>query len=131
MIKDAAIAQQDIAQYYDSLNVLSLARWCIEHGLPAQMAAATVRQQLLAPIRLSSQTASIGIRNRSFGGLTGSRVAGALGCIPVERVILEKQAIWNIIGFDIGRTFSLTVAVYAGNIFSAFTTTFNATKILD
>ena len=52
--------------------------------MPAPLAAAAARQQLLPRVSLRVGDVSAELGKRSRGSLTGSRVAGALGRIFVE-----------------------------------------------
>ena len=69
------------------MNLLKALRWLLQqnpsHRVQA-LAGAALRWQMLPSIRLDFAIASCTIASRSFGGLTGSRVAGALGRIPVR-----------------------------------------------
>ena len=42
------------------------------------------------------------VQNRSRGGLTGSRVAGGFGRVPVETVLAERAHAWRQWGFGLG-----------------------------
>ena len=67
---------------------------------------------------------------RTRGGLTGSRVAGALGRVPVEDVISHRAQQWSMWGF---RTDSkvLTVASFVDKIYAVSNSLLGATRILD
>ena len=54
--------------------------------LPAGLAAALMRHQVCPIVVLRAKAAGATIVNRSSGGLTGSRIAGLLGRVPVEAV---------------------------------------------
>ena len=67
------------------------------------------------------------VANRSIGGLTGSRVAGALGRVPVEDMFVQKQRYWKQWGF--GR--AIAAASFVDNIFVAGRSSTAAACILD
>ena len=77
-------------------------------------------------ICLSSATKTCVVPNRCVGGLTGSRVAGACGRIPVEQTIADRHSIWNKWAFA-GR---ITMSVYIDNLYSAASSAHGATTII-
>ena len=79
----AAIAQEDIEKYYDSLRLLRVARWLQRNGATSATCAAMLRHQMLPQVTLAIGGIEVSFSNRSVGSLTGSRVAGALGRVPV------------------------------------------------
>ena len=62
--------------------------------------------------------------------LTGSRVAGALGRIPVEATISDRALHWRQHGFQ-AETTVLTVCAYIDNVFSVGRTLHGAISILE
>ena len=70
------------------------------------------------------------IQNRSAGGLTGSRVAGALGRIPVESMIAARHQHWKPWGFSLENGIFLTLSVYVDNLFSCSSSMAGAIHIL-
>lgn len=77
-----AVAQYDIATYYDTIWVMMVVR---DAGAGAPLMAVVVRHQLWVSVSLSvgfDQYADI--PQTISGALTGSRVAGQLGHWPVE-----------------------------------------------
>ena len=79
--------------------------------------AAVVRHQLFTTVYISLPHTEFlaKVSNRSVGGLTGSRVAGALGRVPVEDMFVKRQEHWKRWGF--GRVIS--AASFVDNIFAA------------
>eukprot|EP00959_Pyramimonas_sp_CCMP1952_P334685 7008680-Pyramimonas_sp.AAC.1 len=73
---------------------------------------------MLPVVQLGLGSLSIPIPQRSRGSLTGSRVAGAMGRVPVESTIRERHQVWPRHGFQAAGC-RLTVATYVDNIFSA------------
>ena len=55
--------------------------------MPRELAAAAARHQLLPKVSLRVGDIDADLGKRSRGSLTGSRVAGALGRIPVEAML--------------------------------------------
>jgi hypothetical protein len=82
----AGAAQCDIKGYYVNLSVLRIVLFLETRGLPRALAAAVVRQQMLPELFLSVGGFAEAVGHRSSGCLTGSRVAGALGRVPVEEI---------------------------------------------
>ena len=70
------------------------------------------------------------MRNRSSGTLTGSRVAGMLGRVPVESIIVERHHHWRQWGY-LADTCTLTVSTYVDNLFSASRSLHGAIAILE
>ena len=79
-----ALSQGDIGQFYDNLPVLAIAQWLAERGAPDQLLEAVIQIQLCTRlfVIVGEAAAEIGVRVK--GGLTGSRLAGALARIPAE-----------------------------------------------
>ena len=125
-----AIAQEDIEKFYDSISLLRVARWLVNNGAPHALAACVLRQQLLPQVVLNAGGVAVPIRNRSTGSLTGSRVAGAMGRVPVESTIRDRHFAWKRHGFKAG-THTLTVATYVDNIYSAGASLHDAIAILE
>ena len=92
---NAAVAQCDIEKYYDSLTVLRIIRWLISKGVPHSHAACLLRHQMCPRVILRCGSAEVCIPNRTAGGLTGSRIAGLLGRVPVESIISERVGAWR------------------------------------
>ena len=79
-----ALAQADVEKHYDTVNVFLVASWLLRQGADASQVAACVRHQLLTSLEIRISTVHIVLTRRCLGTLTGSRLAGALGRIPVE-----------------------------------------------
>ena len=91
----AACVQCDIQQFYDSLPLVRIFDWLVAQGLPVVLAAALMRHQVCPLVILQAKAAATTLVNRSCGGLTGSRVAGLLGRVPVEAVFCARAAAWR------------------------------------
>ena len=78
-------------------------------------------------LSVGAQTARV--EGRSSGSLTGSRVAGALGRIPVMSVLDKRAPLWANCGFQAAS--ALTVATYVDNIYSVSGSVLGAVDILE
>ena len=78
-----ALSQCDVLSYYDSVDVVDTLRWMVARGLDLPTAAAAARSQLLPRLVLKCGEAVVEMPPRSRGALTGSRVAGQCGRVPV------------------------------------------------
>jgi hypothetical protein len=125
-----AVAQQDIASYYDSIRLLRVARWLVANGAPMSLAASALRHQMLPQVSLSVGGLTIPMNNRSRGSITGSRVAGALGRVLVESTLRDRHTAWRSSGFSTADR-TLVVAGYVDNIYSAGRSLGHAINILD
>ena len=118
-----AIAQADIRQYYDSLDVPALAWWLHLEGLNIAWTSAIVRLQMVPAINLRTgeETACV--------TLTGSRVAGALGRIPVLQVLEQRAPLWEAVGYQTDS--ALTVATFVDNLYAVLSNILNAVDIME
>ena len=123
-----AVAQSDIRQFYDSVNLLRIFRYLVSKGLPKSLAAACMRHQLLPQINVKFGAYSTCVGNRSVGCLTGSRLAGMAARVPVEHVCVERANIWSEWGFTTPHGV-LTVSTYVDNLFAAGKSCYYACKI--
>ena len=96
---NAAVAQRDIEKYYDSLPVLLLVQWLVDRGLSINLALCLLRHQLCPLVTISVGSSQVAISGRTIGGLTGSRVAGLLGRIPVEDIMFQRCGVWRKWGY--------------------------------
>ena len=125
-----AIAQADVLQHYDTLALLRIARWLIAQGCPQSLAVAALRHQLCPKVRLSWNGFHADILDRTIGGITGSRVAGQLGRIPVLASLRKISAellklCWTYDGMR------LVASTFVDNTFFLGSTVFRATKMAD
>ena len=126
----AACAQSDIEKFYDSLPVLRIVRWLVSRGMSAGLAACILRHQMCPRILLSCGKATARIGKRSIGGLTGSRVAGFLGRVPVEAIASERSVHWKRWGFHFAQH-TLCLSTWVDNIFSVSDSLSGAIRILE
>ena len=66
--------------------MLRIVVFLVSRGLDEDLAAAVVRVQMLPQVFLKVAAGTCVVGDRSRGGLTGSRLAGAIGRVPVEAV---------------------------------------------
>ena len=112
-----AIAQCDVQAHYDTVSGLKITNWLNNKGADRAVTTTALRMQLVCKVSLQSGAMNIVIGNRSNGSLTGSRVAGAWGRVPVETTIAKRNNDWKRQGWQTtGET--LTVATYVDNLFA-------------
>ena len=111
-----ALVQEDVAGHFDTLAMPLIMQWLIKHHVDAALIGAAMRAQMLPEVITRCQAAECSISGRSTGGLTGSRVAGALARIPIEQTISDLAASARSQGFLAGST-RLTYASYVDNVF--------------
>jgi hypothetical protein len=124
------VAQQDIEKYYDSIHLLLVSRWLLRTGAPRTIVACALRQQMMPQVVLKIGEVKVKMPNRASGSLTGSRVAGALGRVPVESIIQDRHAEWQRHGYN-ASTCTLTVCTDVDNIYSASRSLEGALTILE
>ena len=84
------IGQMDIAAYYDNLPLIKLPRWLTLNINIATPAATALRLPAFPQISLATSTTTTQFKHRTRGGITGTRVAGQLGRIPVETTLRDN-----------------------------------------
>ena len=114
----AAIAQADIATYFDMLPVFRIVMWLCLRGVERSLLAAIIRHQLCTLLKICRGAESVVVGRRSRGGLTGSNVALALSRIPVESAFLELLPACRLKGFLAGST-RLVFGSWVDNIYTA------------
>ena len=125
-----AIAQEDDQQHYDTISCIRIFRWLIAQGCPSSVAAACLRHQVLPPILLNMSGFTSVVINRCSGGLTGSRVAGQLGRIPVQATLRQNlddflKLAWFYEGV------ALAAATFVDNVYFMSTSVGKATQMAD
>ena len=111
-----AIVQEDVRSHYDTLSMPLILQWMKRHKFDPALIGAALRCQMMPEVVLQCQGAETSILGRATGGLTGSRVAGALARIPIEQTLCDVNAIAGNQGFAAG-TLRLTFASYVDNLF--------------
>ena len=89
------LAQGDVQSYYDCLDVILCVRWLLEQpseDVDPAVAIACLRWQLLPKVAVDAAIFTFDVGQRTGGAITGSRVAGALGRIPVEESLRHEEA---------------------------------------
>lgn len=102
----------------------------IDHGLPASVAAACLRQQLLSHVDILIGVSKVVIPSRTIGSLTGSRLAGLASRVPVQHLCCSRQRYWGRFGFRTPNGV-LTMSTYVDNLFAAGKNTSSVSVILD
>ena len=74
-----AIAQADVAAFYDRISPMRVAVWLREKGCPAWLVAAIVMLQLNCTVVFKVGECERALRQMCSGSLTGSSVAGVCG----------------------------------------------------
>ena len=125
-----AIAQEDVKQHYDTIHLVRIYNWLVSQGMSSVLAATFLRHQLLPSIQIFIFGSKATIRNRCRGGLTGSRLAGQLGRIPVRATIdmllpSFRKFAWSHEGV------TLAVASFVDNLFFVAPTAWKATRMGD
>ena len=128
---EAAIAQEDIRTFYDTMRTLWIARWAGDNCMSPPAAACLLRFQMLPRAVLHIGSREVPVLGRCVGGLTGSRVAGAMGRIPVEDTMALRRLHWLKWAYHLDDGTSLMVCTYVDNLFSCSTSVQGAINILE
>lgn len=113
-----ALRRQTSGACYDTLDYVLLARELRVAGVAAPLVAAALRLQCFCAVEITVAGEHAAPLHRcTLGGLTGSRVAGAIDRCPLERAV---QALMPVVG-PLGWRRSddmppLAVAVYLDNV---------------
>lgn len=83
-----AIAPADIRQFYDHISPVLCGAWLVDKGCCPQRVGAAVHHQLMPRVEVAIASSRAEVGDRARGALTGSRVAGALGCVAIRGVML-------------------------------------------
>lgn len=111
-------AQQDIQAFYDTIDVARCAAYLQAAGAPQGLAGSVLRHQMRPQmwLTLAGRADQLELPPKGSGAIMGSRVAGALGRIPVEHMLMQLAPSWRTRGVQItGAT--LTMAVYVDKLF--------------
>ena len=130
-LSEAAVAQADIETFYDSLPIRKICLELIDTGLDPAVAAAAFRHQMMPRVELSSNNFKVASFNfRTIGGLTGSRVAGALARYPVESTMQALEPALRRWQFQAAHV-QIMLAAYIDNMYAFSSSVFGATAILE
>ena len=124
-----AVAQADIRTYYDRIPMVRIAYFLLHAGVSPLLVGAILRHQLLPSVELGEAGMAARINVRSKGGLTGSRVAGACGRIPVEDTLKMLDRECSHLGFRVGSGV-LTVSSYIDNLYAVSDSLFGAISLM-
>ena len=114
----AAVAQGDIATYFDKLPLIQIFLYLRRRSVDARLLCAILRLQLLIKFRLSRHGEHFEINMRSSGGITGSTLALTLARIPVESVFRDLYDECWPLGFEIDNR-RLVFGSWVDNIYCA------------
>jgi hypothetical protein len=125
-----AIADCDLQKFYDMLDPLIFHRWAISHGMDIGLATSVLRFVALPTISLTSGGAQVSVVARTRGFFTGSRVAGAVGRIPLHDSIDVAYEEIASLGLQVGSA-TLVTTVWIDNLTSISSDANSAVKILE
>jgi hypothetical protein len=112
-----AIADCDVAQYYDTLCPIRLVQWLARHGYDPVYIGAVIRLLTLPSTSLRTDGCVVPLKPRTLEVFTGSRLANALGRILFLDTIRENYAaiIPNVFATPVG---GLLVSCWVDNLTS-------------
>jgi len=125
-----SVATCDIRRYYDSIPLLCIARHLLQKGCHPALVVASVRTQLLPSISLALLGVTSLVHSRTSGCLTGSRVAGQIGHLPVLETVDTCSEVWKQKGFKHG-AHSVYLCTWIDNVYSFSNSLHKAIDILD
>ena len=114
---EGAIAQVDVATYYDDLPVLRILKWLEARGVCLTLLTTVCRYQLFVPILVCMGTHSCRIGKRSSGGMTGSVLAVLLSRIPIDSTFAELQSSLDTCGFRVDSGVRLLASAWVDNLY--------------
>ena len=88
-----AVAQADIRAFYDRVDVTLIVKWLIWKRCPPWLRCAVLVLQMCSGIEFAHLDASLRLRPRARGTLTGSRVAGVCGQLVVRDVLAQVEKV--------------------------------------
>lgn len=125
-----AVGQCDLEKYYDSIPCLRVLHWAVAHGLSPIDAACMLRHQMLCTVVLRCTLGEAVIEKRASGALTGLRLAGQMGRIPVEEALLQCLSNNRRRGFRLQHSPPLCYASLVDNLVSFSTGAMGAARML-
>ena len=120
----------DIEKFYDSIRLCLIAGWLLSNGCAVALVGAVSRHQLLPSLNMQMGNVSFVLQGRSKATLTGSRLAGTCGRIPVEATVLKLFPQLAPLGFPVASG-SLTIATFVDNLFAFSISSADAVRQLD
>ena len=97
----SAFGQIDSLQNYNNLDVHVICAWLCEKGALEDLIAGVIAFQMFSQVSLSLCGQKLHIENRTSGALTGTRVAGQLGRVPVEASMIAVHSLLSHRGMPI------------------------------
>ena len=126
----SAIAQLDVRQHYDTLATVRIYEWLVSNGCDAALAAAAFRHQMCPQVFVALGCHHAAVGKRSKGGLTGSRVAGVLGRVPVLASLKDNILDMKRLAFH-RESVCLVACTFVDNIFVVGRSSWAACAIAD
>jgi hypothetical protein len=124
----ACIAQGDVKAYFDSLPMVRNARWLLAHSVPSSLVGALLRHHLFTKLQLQALHGMVEIKHRCRGGLTGSTVALTLSQIPIKDAVQSLYKQLQILGFEVSKDLTISVATWVDNLSYFASSMENATE---
>jgi len=127
----AAVAQGDIATFFDRILPGRLVKYLLSIGVPLSHAVAIVKIHVLPQIRLKVGASSITISRRTCGLNTGTLTAALLSRCPVQHMACARSHVWEQWGFPTSDGSSLALSTWADNLVSFSESAVSACAIID
>ena len=121
-------AQADVRQHYDTLSMIRIYRWLLRKGCDRALASCALRLQLAPCVFITLGSFSSRVSSRCIGGLTGSRVAGQLGRIPVLESLFKRMDELEHLSWS-HDSVCLIAATFVDNTFFVGKSVFKATQM--
>ena len=123
-----AAAESDIRSFYDELALVRLLSWWRDQHAPFELFWPALRLQILPKITLTSGAAAARILPRVCGVQTGTRVANAMGRIPLLSVLRKTIDHLRPLGYPV-QDGMLLVATWVDNIITVAKSSNNAVSL--
>ena len=127
----AAIAQGDIATFFDRILPGRLVMYLISIGIPLCYAVAIVKIHLLPQLRLKVGASTVTILRRTCGLNTGTLTAALLSRCPVQHMACARSHVWEQWGFPTSDGSSVALSTWADNLVSFSESAVTACAIID
>ena len=108
--------------------MLLIAEWFLIQGIDIRVISLAIRHQIFSSVLILCDGAKVvpKISFRGVGGLTGSRIAGALARLPILDLVHAHHSKWMKLGFQR----SISIAAWIDNLYAAGDTPHKAVSIL-
>ena len=114
----SAVAQADIATFYDQISPMRVAALLQRLGCPAWLVGGVTAFQLAVSLQFAVGDTITALPQRCMGSLTGSRVAGGLGRAIVTHYLREVLRSSRLRPYDAGGE-ALSFACWVDNVYAA------------